>query len=138
MPEHHFVTLGAFWFHALQVEIGALPRTITVCANALSAEPVQVNSFVSGYMPVRIDGFVVGLETQDETAAEHLKRLRANLKTEVGKNANTVSIDWRGLGTLETYRVFKNEDYALVIMDSQMHAQETHRVDFTLTLNCLP
>ena len=38
----------------------------------------------------------------------------------------------------ETYRVFKNEDYALAIMDSQMHAQDTHRVDFTITLNCLP
>ena len=89
-------------------------------------------------MPIRIDGFMVGLETQDETAAEHLVRLRANLKAEVGKDSNTVSIDWRGLGTLETYRVFRNEDYALVIMDSQMHAQETHRVDFSLTLNCLP
>lgn len=135
MPEH-FVTLGASWFHATEIEIGALPRTITVCSNALSAEPVQVNSFVSGYMPVRIDGFMVGLETQDETATAHLIRLKKNLQTEVGKDSNTLLINWTGtLGGLETYRVFKNENYALVYTWT---VQESHRIDFSLTLNCLP
>jgi len=134
-----FVTLGAFPFHATGVEIGARPRTIGVSCNALSPEPVQTVDYVSGYMPVRIDGYMVGLDTESETAAEHLVRLRANLKTEVGKDHNTLTIVWRGLeSSPETYRVFKNEDYALAIMDSQMHAQDTHRVDFTITLNCLP
>lgn len=133
-----FATLGAFPFHVTGLEIGARPRTIGVACNALSPEPVQTVDFVSGYMPVRIDGYMVGLDTTGETAAEHLVRLRANLKTEVAKDHNTVSLNWRGYGPSETYRVFKNEDYALVVMDSQMHAQDTHRVDFSLTLNCLP
>jgi len=134
-----FATLGAFPFHVTGLEIGARPRTIGVSCNALSPEPVQTVDFVSGYMPVTISGFMVGLDTTGETAAEHLKRLRANLKTEVGKDHNTLLINWTDvLGDLETYRVFRNEDYALVIMDSQMHAKYTHRVDFTLTLNCLP
>lgn len=130
-----FITLGAFSFHARSVELGALPRTITVCANALSAEPMQVNSFTSGYMPVVIDGFLQGLETIGETAIEHLERLRSNLKTEVGKDTNTLTIDWLGLGDDETYRVFKNEDYALQFMPA---VQQSAFVNFTLTLNCLP
>ena len=130
-----FITLGAFPFHANAVELGAVPRTVTVSCNALSSEPVQTVAYISGFMPIRIDSWLQGLNTLGETAAEHLVRLRANLKTEVGKDHNTLSIVWRGLGTPETYRVFKNEDYALSF---KPHAPATHRVDFTLTLNCLP
>ena len=54
-----FVTLGAFPFHATELEIGARPRTIGVACNALSPEPVQTVDFVSGFMPVRIGGFPV-------------------------------------------------------------------------------
>ena len=131
-----FLTLGAFPFRARAVEIGAVPRTITVSCNALSLEPVQTVAYVSGFMPIRIDSWLQGLDTLGETAAEHLMRLRANLKTEVGKDHNTLLINWTDvLGDLETYRVFKNEDYALSL---KPHAPATHRVDFTLTLNCLP
>ena len=130
-----FITLGAFPFHASEVELGARPRTVVVSCNALSAEPVQTVDYVSGFMPVTIRGWLQGLDTLNETAAEHLVRLRANLKTEVGKDSNTLSIVWLGIGTPETYRVFKNEDYALSFAK---HVQATHRVDFTLTLSCLP
>lgn len=131
-----FLTLGAFPFHAKRVVIGARPRTIGVSCNALSAEPVQTVDFVSGFMPVTIEeAWLQGLDTLSETAAHHLVRLRANLKTEVGKNHNTLSITWNWSDTLETYRVFKNEDYALTL---GWTVQETHRVGFSLTLNCLP
>jgi len=130
-----FVTLGAFPFHATELEIGARPRTIGVSCNALSAEPVQTVDFVSGFIPVRIGGFLIGLDTAGETAAEHFQRLRANLKTEVGKDSNTLSIVWEGIATPETYRVFKNEDYALLF---GLSAPVAHWNTFTLTLNCLP
>ena len=131
---HHFCTLGAFPFYSREVEVGALPRNITVVTNALAVEPVQVNAYTAGYMAVRIEAFLLGVDTQNETAQEHLVRQRANLKAEVGKDANTLTIDWRG-GATETYRVFKNEDYALVFAT---HVQVTRMVEFSLTLNCLP
>ena len=131
---HHFCTLGAFPFYSREIEIGPLPRNITVATNALAVEPVQVNAYIAGYMGVRIDAFLLGVDTQNETAQEHLARQRSNLKTEVAKDTNTLLIDWRG-GSQETYRVFKNEDYALVFAT---HVQRSHLIDFSLTLNCLP
>jgi hypothetical protein len=134
MPDH-FVTLGAFDFTAQQIELGPLPRSVTVASNALSSEPIQVNAFVSGFMPVAIYGFLEGMDTQDETAVEHLLRLRHNLKTEVAKDSNSLTILWDGVGAPETYRVFKNNDFGLVI---PQHVQATCFLEFSLTLNCLP
>lgn len=134
-PEgHHFVTLGAFPFYSRSVEVGPLPRALNVVTNALAVEPVIVNAYTSGFMAVRIDGFLLGRETQGETAQAHLIRQRANLKAEVGKDTNTLVVDWRGGGS-DTYRVFQNEDFGLVY---EVHVQRSNLVEFSLTLNCLP
>jgi len=134
MPDH-FLTLGAFPFRAREVTLGGVPRQIGVGANALSAEPVQTTDYISGYMVVAISGFLQGVDTQGETAVAHLARLRHNLRTEVAKDSNLLTINWAGLGDLEQYRVFKNDDLALTLT---WNVQASYRIDFALTLNCLP
>ena len=42
-------------------------------------------------------------------------------------------IDWLGAGSLETYNVLKNDDFALTL---GWTVQEIHRIDFAVTLNC--
>lgn len=133
MPDH-FVTLGAFGFKAQEVEVGALPRSIAVSANALSTEPVQVNSYTPDFMLIRIDGMLQGRDTADETATAHLIRLKANLRTEVAKDTNSLTIAWNGASE-EIYRVFKNTDFSLVYT---WNVRASRIIVFSLTLNCLP
>ena len=135
MPDHHFVTLGAFPFKATAVHIGAKPRTVNVSANALSSWIVQTTDFVSGYRPIAIEGYLQGIDTQGESAAAHLVRLRTNLKTEVQKDTNVLTFDWYGLGQTESYAVYKNEDFPI---EFDISVQETHRIYFTMNLSCLP
>jgi hypothetical protein len=135
VAEHHFITLGAFPFQSRSVVVGAKPRTIGVGVNPLCSLPVETFDYISGFRPIKIVGFLLGVDTQDETAVAHLYRQRTNLKTEVEKHRNTLVIDWFGLGTLEEYTVYKNEDFDLELPS---HVQYSHFVEFELTLNCLP
>lgn len=134
MPSATTVTLGAFVFDAATVTIGARPRTVGVACNAISPYPVQTTDFISGYRPITIGGFLIGKDTMGETAAEHLVRLKANLRTEVAKHANSLVIQWGGVATPETYTVYKNDD---VEFTHEAHVDKTHLVEFTVTLNTL-
>jgi len=133
MAEHHFVTLGAFPFKATGITIGGQQRTINTNANALSRRPVQTSDYISAFLVIAIEGYLQGVDTQSETAVDHLLRLRHNLKTEVRKDSNLLVIDWLGEGSLETYNVLKNDDFALTL---GWTVQEIHRIDFAVTLNC--
>lgn len=129
-----FVTLGTFAGRAKSVVFGARPRTIQTNTNCLAPEPVQTVAYVSDYQPVTVTYILQGIDTIGETAVEHLRRMRANLATEIAKDSNTLSIDWDD-GSPETYRVFMNEEFDFA-------PPRTVRVgayaEVTFTLNCLP
>ena len=135
MSDMTVVTLGAFRFSATSVEVGALPRTIGVTCNALSPNPVQTTDFTSGYRPITIEGYLRGIDSQGETAAAHLVRLMHNLRTEVAKDTNTLTIAWPGGAAADVYTVYKNED---VMTRHDLGADVAHRQSFAVTLNCLP
>lgn len=128
------ITLGAFTFKANNVVIGKRPRTIITAANVLAAEPVQVAAYYSDFMQVRISGVMEGQTTQGESAEAHLARMRSNLKTEVGKNSNVLTIVWP-FGEIEAYRVKMNEDYDEPL---EWHISGSYVADYEITLNCLP
>jgi len=127
-------TLGAFAFTVTALRIGRLPRAVGLSANALAKYPMQTTDYVSGYRPIEIGGRIDGVETQDETAADHLQRQWSNLEAEVGKDANTLTLDF-GATSPRVYTVYKNE---LVEIDVPEEWQVLDRVFFSLTLNCLP
>jgi len=116
----NLATLGAVTFHSTAIEIGALPRTIGVAANALSVEPVQTVDFISGFLPIRIEALFKPPNAKAECAA---------LKAEVSKASNTLTVD----GTV--YRVFKNEDFAV---SYELHSPVTGLLYYGVTLTCLP
>jgi hypothetical protein len=129
------VTLGAFTFEASSLVIRAMPRTVGVSANALAPYPMQTVDFISGYRPITISGFLRGLDTMGETAAEHLVRLKSNLRIEVAKDANILTVTWAGVATPDAWAVYKNDDVEFV---HEAHIDKTHMVEFSVTLNCLP
>jgi len=142
MADYAVATLGSFAFDGVNgaaiegvIEVGALPRTINVSANALSAAPVQTNAFVSGFRPVKLPVKLAGIESQGETAHEHLQRMLTNLKTEVEKDQNTLLIEPYGMPVVYTYTVYKNEDFPVTIAAL---TQSRSVLAFELTLNCLP
>ena len=135
MAEHHFVTLGAFKFKSTSVTVGPPARTIVAVSNALADGPVQVNDFISGYRKIQISGFIIGEDTQSESANEHVIRQKTNLETEVAKDINVLVIDWLA-GPTETWTVYKNEEG--VSFTYVTRAQKSHYVEFSVTLNCLP
>jgi len=128
-----FVVLGTFPFKAQDITVGALPRDIITSTNCLAAEPVQTVAYTSGYMQVTIEGVLEGKETAGETAEAHLTRMRANLRTEVAKDSNTLTITWPG-GAVETFRVFKNNDYDQPL---EWHVSASFVATYVVTLNCL-
>ncbi|MEN6426097.1 MAG: hypothetical protein ABFE13_12080 [Phycisphaerales bacterium] len=136
MSDVTVVVLGTLRFSATSVEVGSLPRTIGVACNALSPKPLQTTDFTSGYRPITIEGYLRGLDTQLETAAAHLVRLKANLKSEVAKDTNTLEILWAGTTVPESFDVYKNNDEPVFKHDASSEA--IHRLFVTVTLNCLP
>jgi len=142
MADYAVATLGAFAFDGVNgaaiegvIEIGPLPRTVNVAANALSAAPVQTSAFVSGFRQVKLPVKLAGRETQGETAPEHLQRMLTNLRTEVQKDTNTLLIEPYGMPVVYTYTVYKNEDFPVVIAAL---TQSRSVLTFDVTLNCLP
>lgn len=132
--------LGAFAFTGSngaalvgEVVIGPKPREIVTVTNALATEPVQVMAYVSGYVPVTLPVKLSGIESQGETAAEHLVRMLTNLRTEVEKDTNTLVIEPHGWAAV-TYRVFLNDDFPVNIAAL---TQSRSVLRFDLTLNCL-
>jgi hypothetical protein len=121
VADYSLVTLGAFVFDgdsaALvgDLTIGAVPRTVTVAANALSSAPVQVCDYVSDYGEIAFQAKLAGRETVGETAANHLQRMLANLRTEVAKDSNTLTVDVWGMTTPYVYHIHKNADMDTVI-----------------------
>ena len=139
MPSYAIATLGAFVFDGTSgaaivgdIEIGALPRTIVVSANALSTTPVQVNAFTSDFLTVKLPVKLAGIESLGETAPNHLARMLANLRTEVAKDANTLSIVPWGMETPYAFTVYKNENFP-VIISPLTQARAVMRFDLTLT-----
>jgi hypothetical protein len=130
-----FCRLGVTHIVVTKMHIGRRQRTIGISANALAEEPVQTVDFTSGYQPIDIAGYLQGIETQDETAAEHLDRLWDNLETECRQPSNTLILDF-GSPHPRTWRVFKNDQ--LPEFDVAASVRGTHRLAFTVTLNCLP
>jgi hypothetical protein len=142
MPSYAIATLGAFAFDGTggaaivgDIEIGALPRTIVVAANALSTTPVQVNAYTSDFVKVKLPVKLSGIESQGETAPDHLARMLANLRTEVEKDTNTLTIAPWGMENAYTFAVYKNENFPVVI-GTLTQARAVMRFDLTLT--CLP
>jgi hypothetical protein len=115
------VTLGTFTFHSTKIDVGPLPRTIGVQANALSLEPVQTVDYIAGYLPVTIAGVFKPPNAEAE---------RALLQAEIAKKTNSLSI----IGGA-SFRVFKNEDFAF---NYELHSSITGLIYYSVTLNCLP
>jgi hypothetical protein len=133
--------LGAFLFTGNNgaaitgpIKIGAKPRTIPALSNALSVKPVQGPDFQPDFRQIEIVSFSLwGIESQSETAANHLKRLLTNLKTEVGRATNKLTISWWGLRVPYVYTVVKNQDFPYQI---EALTQTRKRLDnLSLTLS---
>jgi len=137
-----FATLGAFVFNGTsgasivgEIEIGPRPRTIGLSYNALSATIVETTDVVSGFRQITLPVKLAGQNTQNETAANHLRRMLTNLKTEVEKDHNTLTIAPHGWDAPLVYTVHKNEDFAVPFGPL---AQSRAVLTFNLTLNCTP
>ena len=141
MTAYAIVTLGAFAFDGSgatingDILIGPLPRTIGVVCNALSAYPQQTTDFVSGYRQIQLPAKLAGRDTIGETAANHLQRMLANLRTEVEKDANTLVIQPWGMDDSYSYTVYKNEGFPVSFTPL---SQSRSVLEFSLTLSCLP
>ena len=130
----NLATVGAFTFVVTWLRIGARPRAIGMSANVLAEYPVETTDYTPGYRPIDIGGKLKGIETIGESAADHLQRLWDNLETEVAKDRNTLTLDF-GATTNRVYTVYRNEGVEIVVLKA---SKVLHRVDFTLTLKCLP
>lgn len=84
-------------------------RTVTVVANALSAAPMQVNDFISNFGVISFTVVLEGIATEGETAADHLARLIGNLKTEIAKDTNTLTIQWANATASTAYHIYKSK-----------------------------
>lgn len=115
MPSSPSALLGAFSIDA-QWPITVTPpaRVVTVSSNALSTAPVQVNDFVADFGVIQITAIVRGVETQGETAADHLARQIANLCTEVAKDTNDLVVQWGNATTSTTYHIKKSSPPTIV------------------------
>jgi hypothetical protein len=136
------VTLGALAFDGASgaavngtVVIGAVPRTVGVSSNALSAEPVQTTDSTPDFGVIQFPAKLSGRETTGETAANHLQRMWANLKTEIAKDSNTIVIQPFGMDDAYTYRIFKNDRLAAAITAL---TQSRNVMTFDVSLKYLP
>ena len=129
------VTLGSLVLRAAEVDVGPLPREYGVQTNALAAAPVQTTDYISGYQQVTVQVLLQGIDTISETAAEHLRRLRSNLKAEVGRTSNTLSIDYGDGLAPDEFSVYLNDDFTYVLAP---HQSQSHLAACTIILNCLP
>lgn len=130
----NLATVGAFTFVVTSLRIGPRPRAIGMSANALAQYPVETTDYIPSYRPIDIGGKLQGVETMSESAADHLQRLWDNLETEVAKDRNTLTLDF-GSTVNRVYTVYRNE---LVEITVSKASKVLHRVDFALTLKCLP
>lgn len=130
----NLATLGTFLFTVTSLRIGPRPRAIGMSANALAQYPVETTDYIPSYRPIDIGGRLKGVETTGESAADHLQRQWDNLETEVAKDRNVLTLDF-GAATNRVYTVYRNEGVEIVVLKA---SKVLHRVDFTLTLKCLP
>jgi len=109
MPSTPSAVLGTFNL-PVQWPLTIVPpeRTVTVVANALSAAPVQVNDFISNYGVISFTVVLEGIATEGETAADHLARMIANLKTEIAKDSNSLVVQWANATATTTYHIYKS------------------------------
>ena len=110
MPSAPQALLGAFdlpirW----PITVTAPERTITVSGNALSALPAQTNDYISGFGSIAFTVVLKGVETQGETAADHLARQIANLKTQIAKDNNKFTVQFANATTVDSYDICKNK-----------------------------
>lgn len=110
MPSSPSAVLGTFNLPVQWPMVFTPPeRTVTVVANALSAAPMQVNDFVSNFGTIAFTVVLEGQETQGETAADHLARMIANLKTEIAKDSNSLVVRWANATATTTYHIHKSQ-----------------------------
>jgi hypothetical protein len=138
MPSYGIVTYGAFIFDGVSgaaidgdIVVGAVPRSVTTMANALSREPVQVNDFTSDFGVIQLPVKLSGRDTLHETAPDHLQRMWDNLQTEVDKDANTLTIAVYGTSSSRVYRIFKNDDFEKTIT-ALTQARSVMKLDLVL------
>jgi len=84
-------------------------RSVATLTNALAAEPVQGADYISDYGSIAARVRLRGVETQGETAADHLERQWSNLCAFVASDTCTFSLQMRGATAPWTARVFKSD-----------------------------
>ena len=142
MPSYAVVTLGAFAFDGVggasvngDIVVGPVPRTVNVSSNALSLEPVQTTDFWPDFGVISFHAKLSGRETVGETAANHLQRMWANLRTEINKDSNTLVIQPFGMDNALTYRIFKNDRLGWTLTAL---TQSRSVMEFNVSLKYLP
>ena len=122
MPSYSFATFGAFVFDGNggagitgDITVRAPLRTVQTLSNALAKEPGQGADFLSDYGTISFHVRLTGRNTISEAAPEHVRRMWANLQTEVAKDSNTLTISPAGFSVPYTYRIFKNDPLTQVL-----------------------
>jgi hypothetical protein len=115
MPSTPQAMLGSFdlpirW----PITVTAPERTLNVSGNALSILPVQTNDYVSNFGTITFVVVLKGIETEGETAADHLARQIANLKTEIASDNNTFTVQFANATTEDSYTILKNKPPTIV------------------------
>lgn len=142
MPDPAVFTLGAFVFDGDsgasivgEIVITPPPRTINVAANCLASEPVQTTAFYSDLGTISFTAKLAGIQTQGESAVDHLARMWANLVTELQKDANTGTLRISDVTAPLTYRIRKNDDPAATVSGL---TQSRSVMKFDVSLRYLP
>jgi hypothetical protein len=123
MTEFAAAQLGAFVWNGDNgasiigdIVITAPVRTVGVAANALSKRPVQTTDFISDFGTIAFHARLAGIDSESETAPDHMQRMRDNLETEVAKDSNTFLLSLFGVTSgPRSYSVVKNDHMAETI-----------------------
>ena len=107
-------------------------RGLTVNANALAEHPLQVTDFISDFGSIAFTVKLTGVDTQGETASDHLKRQIANLRAVVGKDTFTFQYRLTGESATATYACHKSLP-PVVTMDPLYELRHVAMVDVVLT-----
>jgi hypothetical protein len=132
MPEYATISLPPLTL-SVQWPLEWTPplRNVQTLSNALSAEPVQGVDYIAEYGLVRMRVRLKGIDTQGETAADHVQRQFDNLCAVVANDSNTFSVTMGGASTGKTVRVFKS-DPPVRVDDFVADRRHIRFVDLTL------
>jgi hypothetical protein len=99
------LTLTAQW----PVTITPPERTLTVSGNALSANPVHVNDYVSDFGTIAFSVVMKGTASVGETAVENVEVQIAALKAQVAQDTNTLYVQWGESSAVTAYMIYKSK-----------------------------